>query len=63
LSVYLAYFIIRKKNAGKDNYLARGYPFNALLMIVISLGLIIGLFIEGPEKQPLFNRTFLQQAL
>lgn len=50
LFVYIAYFIVRNKNIGAGNYRAWGYPFNALIMILISLGLIIGLFIEDLDN-------------
>jgi len=44
LLVYISYLVVRNKKM--VGYKAWGYPFNAVLMIIVSLGLIIGLFVE-----------------
>ena len=46
LFVYIAYLVVRNKNIGNGNYRAWGFPVNAVIMILVSMGLIVGLFIE-----------------
>jgi L-asparagine transporter-like permease len=45
LFVYAAYLVVRRKYPD-HHYLARGYPFNGIIMTLISLGLVTGLFVE-----------------
>ena len=47
LSVYISIIIVRKqKSAVVAPYKAFGYPYSAIIMIIINLGLIVGLFFE-----------------
>jgi APA family basic amino acid/polyamine antiporter len=50
LSVYLSIIFIRRQNPSIiPPYRAPGYPYNALMMIMITLGLVVGLFFEDTE--------------
>ncbi|MBA3675010.1 MAG: amino acid permease [Chitinophagaceae bacterium] len=47
LSVYISIIFVRNKKSGEPApYKAWGYPFSAIFMIIITLGLIVGLFFE-----------------
>jgi APA family basic amino acid/polyamine antiporter len=47
LSVYIFIIFIRKQKSGiVSPYKAWGYPYSAIIMIIITLGLAVGLFIE-----------------
>ena len=46
LLVYLSIFFARRKYAEPVTYKAWGYPFSAVLMILVTLGLVVGLFFE-----------------
>ncbi|MGI8583541.1 MAG: APC family permease [Chitinophagaceae bacterium] len=47
LSVYISIIFVRKQKAATAApYKAWGYPYSAIIMIIITLGLIVGLFFE-----------------
>jgi APA family basic amino acid/polyamine antiporter len=47
LSVYISIIFIRQQKSGiASPYKAWGYPYSAVIMIIITLGLAVGLFIE-----------------
>jgi len=46
LLVYISIFFARRKYAEPATYKAWGYPFSAVLMILVTLGLVVGLFFE-----------------
>lgn len=46
LLVYVSILFVRRQGSNENSYKAKGYPYNAILMICITLGLIIALFFE-----------------
>jgi APA family basic amino acid/polyamine antiporter len=47
LTVYVAVFFVRRKSPpATKTFKAWGYPFNAIFMVLVTLGLIVGLFFE-----------------
>jgi basic amino acid/polyamine antiporter, APA family len=47
LSVYISIIFVRRQSPlVTPPYKARGYPYNAIIMIIITLGLVVGLFFE-----------------
>ena len=47
LSVYISIIFVRRHSPlVTPPYKARGYPYNAIIMIIITLGLVVGLFFE-----------------
>ena len=51
LSVYFSIFFVRSKTpAITPPYKAWGYPYSAIIMIVITLGLMVGLFFEDTQN-------------
>lgn len=49
LSVYISMIFIRKQNSETASpYKAWGYPYSAILMILVTVGLVVGLFVEDP---------------
>ncbi len=62
LSVYISIIFVRKQKAATAApYKAWGYPYSAIIMIIITLGLIVGLFFEDTQNC-IYSLTILALA-